>query len=706
MVLLPEILSQVSLYLDNESLFACTAVCREWRNIFSPYFWRDVDQTDFPFWWRFLKSTPIAELASLLSSYKNSIRSLRLLDITTVSAALEANLAGIHHLCVGYDRMETHEDYERYYEGDDLSTDAVPGFSVWSPLPTEWDEMIPRAAFQEYKDEDSPRLNVSRAFWRTIQANSGLRQLIIDEADLSEFARIAPGKRWPSYSGALTPAADSFLERTFSKLQSLLHLDVGMHIEDFLLSKLAVLLPNLESFVHSSFPNFDSISLSSTLHHNLRILAFSRCSIDQHQLRSIVKAFPALEDLSVDVFPCGLAAAETIEYEQEGILEHTSLQKLVIRNCYSITSISGVGVRFPTARTVIIDRGEDHRIDEDMLAIDLLQQLMDAFPILDYLEANYICWQEDLVAEAQEPDRLGYPLIVMVFFCKDRFPADHTNLSFLISRLPFLVRLELGEVGGTVLNMIADTCKALVYTRFNIKGCCSCELCNLLTECSMLKECLGSGHVVMAEDVVNGPEWTCLGIEKLNIVVQFDMDWAPAYTEGKVGIRFVGRSGETTFSEEKDTLEWQREAAYSIVRQVYARIGRLKNLIDTPARPLKVEQSEAEAGGAAEIKGKGVTGRVPTIETGEQGQGGSQGKTEKVQASEQPMAGEATNEGDDCGEAGCGEGWALCVQTAIDLHFHNELSQSWNDNSDNIMKEINIVITQHDYIISPELSPS
>jgi hypothetical protein len=41
------------------------------------------------------------------------------------------------------------------------------------------------------------------------------------------------------------------------------------------------------------------------------------------------------------------------------------------------------------------------------------------------------------------------------------------------------------------------------------------------------------------------------------------------------------------------------------------------------------------------------------------------------------------------------------VQTANNLLFHHQLSQSWNDISDNIMKEITIVIAQNDYLSSP-----
>jgi hypothetical protein len=43
----------------------------------------------------------------------------------------------------------------------------------------------------------------------------------------------------------------------------------------------------------------------------------------------------------------------------------------------------------------------------------------------------------------------------------------------------------------------------------------------------------------------------------------------------------------------------------------------------------------------------------------------------------------------------------LGVQTANNLLFHHQLSQSWNDISDNIMKEIAIVIAQNDYLSPP-----
>ncbi|KAG0274104.1 hypothetical protein BGZ96_004494, partial [Linnemannia gamsii] len=115
----------------------------------------------------------------------------------------------------------------------------------------------------------------------------------------------------------------------------------------------------------------------------------------------------------MDVYIAELTAEKAIEYEQEGVLEHMSLQKLLIQKCYSIASLTKAGVRFSTARTVFIDQSNAILINWDWLGIDLFRQLTDAVPMLDYFKGEYICWQENLVAEAQEPDGLGYPLAVM-----------------------------------------------------------------------------------------------------------------------------------------------------------------------------------------------------------------------------------------------------------------------------------------------------
>ncbi|KAG0077877.1 hypothetical protein BGZ90_006364 [Linnemannia elongata] len=87
--------------------------------------------------------------------------------------------------------------------------------------------------------------------------------------------------------------------------------------------------------------------------------------------------------------------------------------------------------------------------------------------------------------------------------------------------MPFLVRLEVGLISSTGLNAISSTCSTtLVYLWFSLRDNWPAQVCQLLATCTGLKEFRGDGHVVLVKDIINGPAWTCMGLEKLDIVIR------------------------------------------------------------------------------------------------------------------------------------------------------------------------------------------
>ncbi|KAF9131830.1 hypothetical protein BG015_003808, partial [Linnemannia schmuckeri] len=294
----------------------------------------------------------------------------------------------------------------------------------------------------------------------------------------------------------LTPGSKSFLTSVFSTLAAIRHLNIGKRADDFLLSNMTTLLPTLESFVHSGQTAvFDYKTLaSSTPHHNLRSLAFTHESISHHQLRSIVLTFPLLQILSA--YGCYGKWTPGATTAQLCPLEHAFLRTFLTRNTTDLTAIEKA--------KLIIETGHVEK------ATAMFQQLFILFPVLDCLEARGAYWGEKKVAKAREPPARVYPLTGLLFSGRGQ---DHFRAHVLVLQMPFLVRLKVGLVSLTDLNVIASTCSdALVYSRFSLRDNWSADVCKALATCSRLKERLDDGHVILAEDIINGPDWTCMGL--------------------------------------------------------------------------------------------------------------------------------------------------------------------------------------------------
>lgn len=101
MIHLPELITQIGLYLDSEYLFACTSVTRDWRALFLPCFWRVIDGREHT-WRSFFLSIPTAELPGIFLEHQHWIRELVIDKVIVLNALVDADLAGLHSLSIIY----------------------------------------------------------------------------------------------------------------------------------------------------------------------------------------------------------------------------------------------------------------------------------------------------------------------------------------------------------------------------------------------------------------------------------------------------------------------------------------------------------------------------------------------------------------------------------------------------------------------------
>lgn len=90
-----------------------------------------------------------------------------------------------------------------------------------------------------------------------------------------------------------------------------------------------------------------------------------------------------------------------------------------------------------------------------------------------------------------------------------------------LARMPFLVTLSIaqGAIAGAILVDVTRMFKHLQHLRFDLTRSCSREILVLLIESSGLKSFRGKGHTALAHDLVDSAEWSCVGLEELDIEI-------------------------------------------------------------------------------------------------------------------------------------------------------------------------------------------
>ncbi|KAF9151292.1 hypothetical protein BG015_006858 [Linnemannia schmuckeri] len=538
----PEILAAIGLHLDIDSLLACTTVCRQWSAVFAPCIWHNFDITR-KLWRHLLDSRSLSKtgeednfierqerLTALMNQHNQHIRHLTVKDKMVLIAALEAPLTGLHSLTLELEIWELDADDEEsdINKSNTWISMMLAAIAEKSPL----EVMVPEAAFADDSEGDQARLDWTRACWLTVLMNSALRRLTYGGYSSLRYVNslaTQPPKEQEGEGGSLgeskmpllTSVSESFLVDTLSRLPRLRHLELGMNADNFIFHNLETLLPNLESFVHvdRAFIDTGAVQLASP-HQALRILDFQQVSITASQLRAIVIAFPVLHRLSITQARSRIydvnydkynTLISTTSFQIEDILEHSSLTYLSIRHQPHIDFLRS-RTKFP--KITGIDRSVPIKNAYE------LRQLLWAFPALERLDSEYELGErvplraEEIIHEKDREYRLRSLNINTSSF-------STCDLDSCIAQMPFLVLLEIsgGFLDGRVLTELARTCKNLQYARFDLQEECSQELNALFVGCSKLKECLGKGHRVRAEDIIGGPEWSCHSLEKLDMKI-------------------------------------------------------------------------------------------------------------------------------------------------------------------------------------------
>ncbi|KAG0063419.1 hypothetical protein BGZ89_009886 [Linnemannia elongata] len=507
----PEVLHQIGLYLDPSSCLACTSVLRDWRDIFLPSFWRVVNGREQP-WKALLSLFPTSELTRFFVEHKLWIRDLAITDVSVLYAALGANLTDLTSLSL----VCRLTDYSEH----DLDV----------PLPDDLGELVPLAAFSPYIH---PGFDRTRAFWRIVLSNPGLRRLIISiNSDLMEFADL-------HMSLSLPPATESFLHSVITNLHAVRHLEVGLGADDYLLANLATQFPSLESFSYWGLDFVKSQSLTTLPHLNLRTLTL-RTAI-RPRLQSVFTAFPVLLSLTI-------TGTESYQCDDDDIYDNFDNYD---------------------------NDGNDDNDDGFSDTWDLAEE--------DDLEGNIVSTKGGYL-EQSHLQTLAIWELSLIVNARVRCPSVRT-LKYASTGLSTADSIQKALVFFPALEHV----ECLVYSQFHLKEKCSAGLCQFLATFSQLKECLGDGHLVLAEDIISGPNWTCMELEKLDIEVQV-LSRPPTWADMRI-LDQIRRFGRSSHRKKTNALK-QQQASHSIQRQVHAKLARLRNLKNISFGPCYIINSE------------------------------------------------------------------------------------------------------------------
>ncbi|KAG0278633.1 hypothetical protein BGZ95_003537 [Linnemannia exigua] len=608
MIVIPEILDHIAIYVDADSAIACVPVCRQWRDLFTPYLWRTVDTGASPHCQIFACGGNQRQrhrwISALFQKYKRHIRNLTITNHGELLASLENDLTELHSLTLKrsiVNRVPFVDAYDDERSVDESYRDDNGFYS--SVLHTRpWELAIPREAFdQGYSGEAA----LTRGSWLLVQNNLNLRRIAFD----STWGALS-FKNTPSFFGypsLMQSEGVSFLTGILSILPSLQHLEIGSHADDYLFANLATILPNLESFVYSSPTCFMPWEILILPHRALKRLVFKK-RISTEQLRAIAVALPSLIQLS---FPelhnregftnmtgnnrrDGPVMADALECKLLESLDITA------RRC-DLNGVLGALIRFPRIKQ--LDKG----VNNLHLSIRF-QQVLWSFPSLLRLECSAKSMQKIIFTNYGVFEHPVQELVLRNI----GFVANQIQSMFL--RLPFLVDLEVHiyEFNGETLLELARTYRMLERLQIDLQDDCSWAMVDFLNTCPpTLKTFRGNGHIALVADVLERAEWSsCTGLEELDIEIfgifrltneqealldnlwKLDPSWFEATMNAEAAmadeeaaetgaveqaLKRVVQLGHTMTAAEATALQ-HRQMMYWTQREIYKRLGQLTQL--------------------------------------------------------------------------------------------------------------------------------
>ncbi|KAG0275656.1 hypothetical protein BGZ95_008525 [Linnemannia exigua] len=599
----PEVLGHIGIYLDYKSLFACTIVCHHWNNVFAPCLWNSVD-SNHPPW----LGPPFSQdqevnirpeeythrVLTLVHQHKRHIRDLKVREERLLRAALEADLTGLVSLYL---------DSTQFFSSTSFNTEVAATAAL---VPKEYDELIPSVAFC-YSSDVGGNINLTRAYWRLVFMNPNLRRLVFyqnahaHQSGMLVLATDSSVGENGMVTSVLTPTSQGFLLDVLSRLRLLRHVHVGLNADEFLFCNLATHLPNLKSFVHSELVHFNPWTVRLEPHGNLRSLTFT-CSISPVQLRAVLVGFPGLDDLTIrrlqdrhdikqHVSTGGNedTALATLRWGED--LVHASLKNLSIDEMSIVIARRAPSSGLLRSRTIFPTVTKLRATICIKCALDLGRVLI-VLPSAKALNLRGISdssmgdednqetdWQRpQFETFGQDNNNNNYAMVENLEIGRIKFRPSKA-MDAVFAQMHFLSRLIFTQcsLDGTTLTALSKYLKNLEHFECSLDYGFSQEFLGLLVGCPKLKKCIGSGHFVLAEDIINSPEWVCLELEMLQIVVV----GVPRLTEPQEALlnrmRDQGRPEVAQTVEEQNAL-YCRQESHALQRKVYQRLGRLPNL--------------------------------------------------------------------------------------------------------------------------------
>ncbi|KAG0285749.1 hypothetical protein BGZ96_010046 [Linnemannia gamsii] len=566
MVLTATILARVGLFLTVESCDICAAVCKQWRDIFTPFLWHKFDYRAWraiskysSFYPRRFQEEKDEATAQVLE-HKDQIRDLTLDDYTMVYATCMAGLTKLTSLTLdnpnnGWpprNRRLIAESLATVMEDNLFDNEVLE--EVFQPLNLSVDVM-----------------SITQAYWRMVLMNPGLRRLTFKIRDPQYILPLGVEQSTTHGSSKpvaiLTSASTIFLTNLLPNLLCMTHLEIGQNADDFLFLRIGTELPNLKSFVHSEYSHFDPDTLLEYPRPNLQNLVFRIAVLSAAQVRAIVVTFIGLQSLSIP--GCSITKEEIFENDLLEELVHPMLTTISVNDPSGLVQAR---VTFPKVRTL-----NGAFFPPNNLA---LQRLLKAFPVVSRLETRLESPKssdiedDDEEFEVQSEHQIPRLCMITTVIAYNVWAASN-RIDRVFCQMDILVHLDVDWVGSRTLKQLGTVCSNLEYARFDLRERCSRELIGLFVGCPRLRECRGKGHEILADDIADSAEWTCLGMKKLEIDV--------------VGVLRISRRQERQLSTwrlngnmvlteaQQDAMELQL-FSHEIQRKVYARLGQLREL--------------------------------------------------------------------------------------------------------------------------------
>ncbi|KAG0200878.1 hypothetical protein BGX33_010729 [Mortierella sp. NVP41] len=389
-------------------------------------------------------------ITASIRKHKDSIHHLVVQDDRILRAAVRASITGLVSLTVGLEGGWVSKDY--FHSKSNTSRRLDPSFV--ERFPPEWAELLPGSIIGPARIPGG--WSRTMAFWALVRSNPGGQQALLEEE------------------------SRSFPVDVLSTLPLLRHLECDRNANDFLPIQL-------------SLGRFPSASVTNT---TLRRLVFEQ-KTNIGLFRAIVVAFPALENCRVNELGNNMPAATR---GQEEILEHSSLKTLSM--CVSVY-LSLARIRFPKVRCL---KGE-----MDIRQCAELGALLESFPALTSFIHTRRGFRWSYPGSEEVNLEKGAVFAMRTLVLEDRL-VDPEGICRILSHLPFLVRLDIGEVDAAALTEVARTCRNLEHARLDICEQCSPELSRPFVGCSKLRTCLKLervykrlGRLLKLKDVEFGP---------------------------------------------------------------------------------------------------------------------------------------------------------------------------------------------------------